>query len=155
MSSQQAHQCAPGLPFQFIILGKIPWTEYLHGLIFQWDEVQRDPLLIIKWVFLSHQPSKSIMPQELMAQLVMKARSRLCVLAGCDFTCIYLPLTTNSLEHLIQNNVHLQFPLDSYPGQISFHNPKHKLFNSVFKLILKEIQSWEPLNALIVFTDGF
>uniref|UniRef100_A0A8U7N898 RNA-directed DNA polymerase n=1 Tax=Corvus moneduloides TaxID=1196302 RepID=A0A8U7N898_CORMO len=94
------------------------------------------------------------MPQELMAQLVIKARSRLRTLAGCDFTCVYLPLTTNALDHLLQNNNHLQFAFDSYSGQISAHNPKHKLFNSAFKLIPKEIQSREPLNALTIFMDG-
>ncbi|KFO55720.1 hypothetical protein N302_16120, partial [Corvus brachyrhynchos] len=154
LSSHQAHHIEPSLPLQFavLVLGKMP---YLHGLVFQWDKVQRDPLLIIEWVFLSHQLSKSItMPQELMAQLVIKARSRLCTLAGCDFTCVYLPLTTNALDHLLQNNNHLQFAFDSYSVQISAHNPKHKLFNSAFKLIPKEIQSRKPLNALTVFTDG-
>ncbi|KFO54201.1 hypothetical protein N302_13739, partial [Corvus brachyrhynchos] len=152
LSSRQAHCYAPGLPFQFIVLGKMP---YRHGLVFQWDKVQRDPLLIIEWVFLSHQPSKSITtPQELMAQLVIKARSRLRTFAGCDFTCVYLPLTTNALDHLLQNNNHLQFAFDTYSGQISAHNQKHKLFNSAFKLIPKEIQSREPLNALTIFTDG-
>ncbi|KFO52916.1 hypothetical protein N302_14587, partial [Corvus brachyrhynchos] len=150
--SQQAHRCAPGLSFQFILLGEMP---YLHRLIFQWDKVQSDPLLIIEWVFFSHQPSKSItMPQELMAQLVMKARSHLCILAGCDFTCIYLPWTTDSLDNLLQNNVHLQFALNSYTGQISIHHPKHRLFTSVFKQIPKEIQSRKPLNALTIFSDG-
>lgn len=128
---------------------------YLHELFFQWDKVQRDPLLIIEWVFLLHQPSKSITtPQELMAHLVIKARARLHTLVGCDFTCVYLPLTTNALDHLLQNNNHLQFAFDTYLGQILAHNPKHKLFNSAFKLIPKEIQSREPLNALTIFTDG-
>ncbi|NXM46204.1 POK8 protein, partial [Gymnorhina tibicen] len=152
LENRQAHRCLPHLPFQLIILGAVP---HLHAMIFQWDEVQRDPLLIIEWVFLSYQPSKSITtPQELMAQLIMRARARLRTLAGCDFTCIYLPLTKDSLEHLLQNNVNLQYALDSYPGQISIHNPKHRLFNSVFKLIPRSIQSSEPLNAVTIFTDG-
>ncbi|NWV12933.1 PO113 protein, partial [Ptilonorhynchus violaceus] len=88
LSSTQVHRCRPNLPFRFAILGDMP---YLHGLIFQWDEVQRDPLLLIEWVFLSHQLSKSIAkPQELMARLIMKARARLRALAGCDFMCIYM-----------------------------------------------------------------
>lgn len=44
-SSRQAHHCQPDLPFNFIILGKLP---YLHRLIFQWDSDQKDPLLIIR-----------------------------------------------------------------------------------------------------------
>ncbi|XP_014110210.1 PREDICTED: endogenous retrovirus group K member 11 Pol protein-like [Pseudopodoces humilis] len=57
MAIKQAHRCLPDLPFKFIVLGRLP---HLHGLIFQWDQGQKDPLLIIEWVFLSHQRSKSI-----------------------------------------------------------------------------------------------
>ncbi|KAF4797751.1 hypothetical protein TURU_070612 [Turdus rufiventris] len=75
LAERQAHHYQPELPFKFIVLGKLP---HLHGLIFQWIEGQRDSLLIIKWVFLSHQPSKTITkPQELLAQLIQKARIRL------------------------------------------------------------------------------
>ncbi|NXI30888.1 POK6 protein, partial [Sterrhoptilus dennistouni] len=62
MSTRQASRCDPDLPFRFVILGNLP---HLHGLIFQWDiqvtslprkdRGKRDPLLIIEWVFLSHQ----------------------------------------------------------------------------------------------------
>lgn len=63
-----------------------------HVIIFQWDKGQRDPLLIIEWVFLSHLQSKSITkPQELVAQLIRKARGRLCELVGCDISYIHLP----------------------------------------------------------------
>lgn len=135
LSSKQAHRYDPTLPFKYILLGAMP---YLYGLIFQWDEMQRDPSLIIEWVFLSHQPSKSITtPQEHMAKLIIKVGSRLRALARCDFTCIYLPVTHEALEHLLQNNIYLQFALDSFSGQISIRSPKHKLFNLVLKLIPK------------------
>lgn len=63
ITSRQAHCCQSGLPFCFIVLGKLP---HLYGMIFQWDKVQQDPLLIIEWVFLGHRLSKSITrPQEL------------------------------------------------------------------------------------------
>ncbi|NXB65931.1 POK18 protein, partial [Struthidea cinerea] len=144
LSSRQAHRYCPSLPFNLIILGQMP---HLYGLM--------DHLLIIEWVFLSHQPSKSITtPQESMAKLVIKARSRLCTLAGCDFECIYLPLTLESTEHLLQVNEVLQFALDSFSGQISIHPPKHKLFNTAFKIIPKSMQSQKPLKALTVFTDA-
>ncbi|TRZ19198.1 hypothetical protein HGM15179_007871 [Zosterops borbonicus] len=55
----------PDLPFHFIILGRVP---HLYRMIFQWDkghitspkkdQGKRGPLLIIEWVFLSHQRSK-------------------------------------------------------------------------------------------------
>ncbi|XP_071299679.1 sorting nexin-14 isoform X1 [Agelaius tricolor] len=104
MSTRQAHQCQPDLPFKFIILGKSP---HLHGIIFQWEEKQtpkakgtskkgpdkRDPLLIIEWVFLSHKRSKRMTkPQELVAELIRKARTQIRELAGCDFECIHIPI---------------------------------------------------------------
>ncbi|RMC22109.1 hypothetical protein DUI87_02982 [Hirundo rustica rustica] len=165
LSERQAHRCEPNIPFQFIVLGKLP---HLHGLIFQWIEGQRDSLLIIEWVFLSHQRSKTITePQELIAQLIQKARVRLCELAGCDFTCIHLPvklskegrnspkrLTKEMFEHLLQSNASLQLSLDSYRGQISVHAPSHKLLNEEFHLIPREKRSRRPLKALTVFTDA-
>ncbi|RMC01156.1 hypothetical protein DUI87_22247 [Hirundo rustica rustica] len=141
----------------------------LHSLCgsLNWIEGQRDSLLIIDWVFLSHQRSKTITgPQELIAQLIQKARVRLCELAGCDFTCIHLPvklskegrnspkrLTKEMFEHLLQSNASLQLSLDSYRGQISVHAPSRKLLNEEFHLIPREKRSRRPLKALTVFTD--
>ncbi|NXM16220.1 POK8 protein, partial [Ploceus nigricollis] len=165
--NQQAHRCDPALPFQFAVLGKIP---HLHGIIFQWDHTERkdrgkrDPLLIIEWVFLSHQRSKRMTrPQELVAELICKARTRIRELAGCDFHTIHLPIQLNSgnftkavLEHLLQENEALQFSLDNYTGQISVHRPAHKLFESDLQstIKLKRIQSSVPLTALTLFTDA-
>ncbi|RMC22093.1 hypothetical protein DUI87_02965 [Hirundo rustica rustica] len=94
MSTRQAHRCDLDLPFKFIIMGKSP---HLHGVIFQWrnnikkDQGREDPLLIIEWVFLGHQRSKRMTrPQELVAELIQKARVRIRELAGCDFECIHI-----------------------------------------------------------------
>ncbi|NXP34437.1 POK6 protein, partial [Leiothrix lutea] len=138
LSERQAHRCETNVPFHFIVLGKLP---HLHGLIFQWIKGQRDSLLIIE--------------------------VRLCELAGCDITCIHLPvklseegrnsperLTKEMFEHLLQSNASLQLSLDSYTGQISVHAPSHKLFNEEFHLIAREKRSWRPLKALTVFTDA-
>ncbi|RMC20962.1 hypothetical protein DUI87_01816 [Hirundo rustica rustica] len=96
MSSRQAHRFDPKLPFKFIILGKLP---HLHGMIFQWKDIPKkdrdgkDPLSIIEWVFLSHQRSKRMTrPQELVAELIRKARFMIRELAGCDFVCIHIPI---------------------------------------------------------------
>ncbi|RMC10112.1 hypothetical protein DUI87_12910 [Hirundo rustica rustica] len=167
MSTRQAHRCDPDLPFKFIIMGRLP---HLHGVIFQWrntpkkDRGGNDPLLIIEWVFLSHQRSKRMTrPQELVAELIRKARSRIRDLAGCDFECIHIPIGLRSgqitkamLEHLLQENEALQFALDSFTGQISIHRPAHKIFNQdvQFVLSLKSVQSNRPLKALTVFTDA-
>ncbi|RMC21427.1 hypothetical protein DUI87_02293 [Hirundo rustica rustica] len=167
MSTRQAHRCDPDLPFKFIIMGKLP---HLHGVIFQWrnnikkDQGREDPLLIIEWVFLSHQRSKRMTrPEELVAELIRKARVRIRELAGCDFECIHIPIGLRSgqitkamLEHLLQENEALQFALDSFTGQISIHRPAHKIFNqdAKFTLNLKDVRSRKPLEALTVFTDA-
>ncbi|RMC09811.1 hypothetical protein DUI87_13598 [Hirundo rustica rustica] len=166
MSTRQAHRCDPDLPFKFIIMGNLP---HLHGVIFQWknnikkDQGREDPLLIIEWVFLSHHRSKRMTcPQELVAELIRKARVRIRELAGCDFECIHIPIglrsgqiTNAMLEHLLQENEALQFALDSFTGQISIHRPAHKIFNqdAKFTLSLKSVRSKKPLEALTVFTD--
>ncbi|RMC16456.1 hypothetical protein DUI87_06786 [Hirundo rustica rustica] len=128
------------------------------------DRGGNDPLLIIEWVFLSHQRSKRMTrPQELVAELIRKARSRIRDLAGCDFECIHIPIGLKSgqitkamLEHLLQENEALQFALDSFTGQISIHRPAHKIFNQdvQFVLSVKSVQSRKPLEALTVFTDA-
>ncbi|RMC06983.1 hypothetical protein DUI87_16436 [Hirundo rustica rustica] len=167
MSKRQAHRIDPELPFKFIIMGKLP---HLHGMIFQWKSIPKkdregnDPLLIIEWVFLSHHRSKRMTrPQELVAELIRKARFRITELAGCDFECIHIPIGLRSgqiskamLEHLLQENEALQFALDSFTGQISIHRPAHKIFNSETKFILslKDVRSRRPLKALTVFTDA-
>ncbi|XP_014104567.1 PREDICTED: endogenous retrovirus group K member 18 Pol protein-like [Pseudopodoces humilis] len=164
MEKRQAHRCHPELPFKFIVMGKLP---HLQGLIFQWDKDQKDHLIIIEWVFLSHHRSKNITrPQELMAQLVGKARLRMRELAGCDFSCIHLPLslseeetssvkmTREMFEHLLRNQETLQIALENFTGQISVHAPAHKLFNSKFNLVPKDKRSQKPLEALTVFTDA-
>ncbi|RMC05551.1 hypothetical protein DUI87_18747 [Hirundo rustica rustica] len=52
------------------------------------DREGNDPLSIIEWVFLSHHRSKRMTrPQELVAELIRKARFRIRELAGCDFEC--------------------------------------------------------------------
>ncbi|RMC09636.1 hypothetical protein DUI87_13422 [Hirundo rustica rustica] len=157
MSTQHAHWCDPDLPFKFMVMGKLP---HLHGVIFQWrnnikkDQGREDLLLIIEWVFLSHQRSKRMTrPQELVAELIQKARVRIRELAGCDFECIHIPIGLRSgqitkamLEHLLQENEALQFALDSFTGQISIHRPAHKIFNqdAKFTLSLKSVRSRKP-----------
>ncbi|RMB92325.1 hypothetical protein DUI87_31438 [Hirundo rustica rustica] len=50
-----------------------------------------------KWVFLSHHRSKRMTrPQELVAELIRKARFRIRELAGCDFECIHIPIGLRS-----------------------------------------------------------
>ncbi|RMC20822.1 hypothetical protein DUI87_01675 [Hirundo rustica rustica] len=102
-------------------------------------------------------------PQELVAELIRKARVQIRELAGCDFECVHIPIGLRSgqitkamLEHRLQVNEVLQFALDSFTGQISIHRPAHKIFNqdAKFSLNLKDVRSRKPLEALTVFTDS-
>ncbi|NXH03019.1 POK8 protein, partial [Loxia leucoptera] len=153
IESRQAHRMDRSLPLEAIILGKPP--QY-HALIFQWDKHSKDPLLIIEWLFLPHQPHKTIItPQELVAQLITRARSCLRTLAGCEPACIYVPFTLDHPDTLMQTNEHLQVALDSYPSQLSTHYSKRRLFKDSLQLGPRPIRSGKPIkNALTVFTDG-
>ncbi|NWU34858.1 PO113 protein, partial [Hylia prasina] len=174
LSQRQAHRCLPDLPYRFIVLGKLP---HVHGLIFQWKDdvttgtqkgqLRDDPLVIIEWVFLSHhRPKRLTSTQELIAELIRKARARIRDLAGVDFGCIHIAIRTQTgqinkatLEHLIQENENLQFALDSFTGQISLIRPAHKLFNSEVQFALNldtkhSRKPRKPLKALTIFTDA-
>ncbi|RMC18064.1 hypothetical protein DUI87_04943 [Hirundo rustica rustica] len=165
MATRQANRCKSDLPFKFIIYATPPWGDLSMGESGEIKKGQdcRDPLFIIEWVFLSdHRSKRMTRPQELVTELIQKVRTRIRELAGCDFECIHILIEINSgqitkamLEHLIHENEALQFALDSYTGQISIHQPAHKLFREQiqFKLSLKSVQSRRPLKALTISTD--
>ncbi|NXU43523.1 POK11 protein, partial [Drymodes brunneopygia] len=153
LTSKRAHRTNPKIPFRFVILGE---TLKYHGLVFQWDEGERDPLLIIEWIFLPHSPSKTISrPQELVAELITRARHQLKTLAGCDFAYIHVPWKHHKFEEVLQESENLQLALESYSGQIGSQKLKHRLFNLEFHLAPNFVQSKIPIkNALTIFTDG-
>lgn len=72
LSLRQAHHYEPALPFLLAILGKAP---HLYALIFQWNSLLKDPLLILEWVFLPNQWKIITTPQELTAMLILKGQS--------------------------------------------------------------------------------
>ncbi|KFP69201.1 hypothetical protein N310_01721, partial [Acanthisitta chloris] len=152
ISSRQAHRWVPELPFNVIILNS---ARQPHALIFQWDLQKSDPLLILEWIFLSNQSTKTILTQhEMFAILIIKARQRLLVLAEVDFVCICLPVTDMYLQWLYQQSDTFVMALAGYTGQLTSHPPSHKLFNTDFRLTSKPKRSDQPLQALTVFTDG-
>lgn len=66
----QAQRINLNLPFLLTILGKGPQP---YALIFQWDPEASDPLLILEWIFLPHQPGKTLTSKsEMMAQLIIR-----------------------------------------------------------------------------------
>lgn len=152
IAHRQVHRWAPELPFYLIILNP---ARQPHALMFQWDPQKPDPLLIIEWVFLSNQPTKTLLTQhEMFSFLIIKARQRLLTLSGVDFVYICLPVTNIYLQWLYQQSDAFIMALAGYTGQLTSHPPPHKLFNSNFSLICKPKRSDLPLQALTVFTDG-
>ncbi|RMB89307.1 hypothetical protein DUI87_34288 [Hirundo rustica rustica] len=95
-----------------------------------------------------HRSKRMTRPQELVAELIWKATTRIRELAGGDFECIHIPIERNSgqitkasLEHLIHDNEALQFALDSYTGEKSSDAVKHLIQAFSFLGIPKSIKT--------------
>ncbi|RMC19985.1 hypothetical protein DUI87_00830 [Hirundo rustica rustica] len=116
------------LPFFLAVLGeKMP----LYGLIFQWDSSQKDPLLILEWNFLSYRFPKMILTsQEMIAQIIIKARTRLQTMAGKDSKTIYLPLKKEYFDWALQKSENLQIALLDHSGVCTIHFPSHRLLKA-------------------------
>lgn len=152
IQKRQAHRFVPLLPFQLAVLGK---KTQLRGLIFQWDESQKDSLIIIEWVFLSHRPSKTILTDlEIAAQIIIKARTRLLTMAGQEFSIIRLPLKQVYLDWAMQQSKDLLIALLAFPGTCTINFPEHKILQSQICYRAKPRISEEPLEGITVFTDG-
>ncbi|NXG47935.1 POK11 protein, partial [Psilopogon haemacephalus] len=152
IESRQAHHWHHALDLFFIIL----WDDVKpSGLLFQWDLSLQDPLMILEWIFLSHQSSKTILSQpEMFAHLIMKARERALTLTGSQITTIYAPLTDAYFVWLMQISLPFQVAIQGYSGQLSNHPPPHKLFHLSFSLAERPKRSLQPLDAVTFFTDG-
>ncbi|RMC20951.1 hypothetical protein DUI87_01805 [Hirundo rustica rustica] len=134
-------------------------TPDLHptGIISQWNDDWTDPLHVLEWVFLPHQPHKTATALfELIARLIIKCWQRCLQLMGADPSKIILPVQREEFDWSYANNVSLQSALEGFSGQITYHLPSHKLLqvakNTQFSLRPKNSQ--EPVQGPTVFTDG-
>lgn len=152
IQKRQAHRFVESLPFQLAVLGK---KAQFHGLIFQWDSSQRDPLIIIEWIFLPYRPSKTILTDlEMAAQIIIKGRTRLLTMAGREFSKIYLPLKKDYFDWAMQKSNDLLIALLAFPGACTINFPQHKMLQSQICYRAKPKISKEPLDGIAVFTDG-
>ncbi|RMB88017.1 hypothetical protein DUI87_35604 [Hirundo rustica rustica] len=152
LQQRQAHHFVTSLPFFLAVLGE---KIQLYGLIFQWDSSQKDPLLILEWIFLSYRSPRTILSSlEMIAQIIIKARTRLQTMAGKDFKTIYLPLKKDYFDWALQKSEDLQIALLDYPGVCTIHFPSHKLLKAKLSFREKPKISEVPLDAITVFTDG-
>ncbi|RMC20068.1 hypothetical protein DUI87_00914 [Hirundo rustica rustica] len=134
-------------------------TPDLHptGIIGQWNDDWTDPLHVLEWVFLPHQPHKTATALfELIARLIIKCRQHCLQLMGADPSKIILPIQREEFDWSYANNVLPQSALEGFSGQITYHLPSHKLLqvakNTHFSLRPKNRQ--EPVQGPTVFTDG-
>ncbi|NWS29212.1 POK18 protein, partial [Polioptila caerulea] len=114
LQQRQAHRCAKKQPFFLAVLG---------------EKMQLyDPLLIIEWIFLPYRSPKTIFTSlEMTAQIIIRARGRVLVIAGKDFRTIYLPLKREFFYWALQRSEELQIALLDYTDVCSIHYPSHKL----------------------------
>lgn len=127
----------------------------LYGLTFQRDTSKRDPLLIIKWIFLPYRSPKTIFTTlEIIAQIIIRARARLLAMTGRDFATIYLPLKKEYFDWAFQKSEELQIALLNYSGVCSIHYASHKLLQAKLSFREKPMLSEVPLDAITLFTDG-
>ncbi|RMB89051.1 hypothetical protein DUI87_34509 [Hirundo rustica rustica] len=154
VSACQVYRIEPSIDVTVFIT-----TPDLHptGIIGQWNDDWTDPLHVLEWVFLPHQPHKmATAPFELIARLIIKCRQCCLQLMGADPSKIILLVQREEFDCSYANNVSLQSALEGFSGQITHHLPSHKLLqvakNTQFSLRPKSSQ--EPVQGPTVFTDG-
>lgn len=101
------------------------------GLLGQWSSTDRDPLIILEWIFLPHQFTKTVTTrQELLTMVIERGRSRLMALIGHEPQRIYLAITQQQVDWLLQTSQSFQLSLAVSPGRIDIHFPQHQHFTS-------------------------
>ncbi|KAK4808190.1 LOW QUALITY PROTEIN: hypothetical protein QYF61_001222 [Mycteria americana] len=118
------------------------------AIIGQWEARERDPLILLEWVFLPYQPTKTLVTRiELFAALIKRGRERIVEMTGKEPELIILPVVKNYLNWCLQNSLELQMALAGFDGQIDTHHPPHKMFtfyNNV-KIENKPLYQWQPV----------
>ncbi|RMC01090.1 hypothetical protein DUI87_22356 [Hirundo rustica rustica] len=152
LQQRQAHRFVTSLPFFLTVLGE---KIQLYGLIFQWDSSQKDPLLILEQIFLSYRSPRTILSSlEMIAQIIIKAKTRLLTMSGKDFTRIYPPLKKDYFDWTLQKSEDLQIALLDYSGVCTIHFPSHKLLKAKISFREKPKISEVPLDAITIFTNS-
>ncbi|MFS7475306.1 hypothetical protein, partial [Enterococcus faecium] len=67
---------------------------------------------------------------EMIAQIIIKARTRLLVMSGRDFSVIHVPLKKVYFEWAMQKSQDLAIALLGYPGICTVHFPVHRMLNA-------------------------
>jgi len=128
------------------------------GLLSQWNEDEgRDPLSIIEWFYLPHQPQKTVVTHvKMFSLLIRKGRRRTLELTGREPETVFVPLTQDYLTWCQANSLSLQVALENHTGQISIHFPSHKLlsFCTEVNRARPPLCQSVPVDGFTLFTDG-
>lgn len=123
----------------------------------QWDPAAVNPLLLLEWVFLPHQPTKTFTTYiEMFAALIKKGRECTVEIAGEEPKSIVILIVKDCLKWCLQNSIELQAALSGFDGQLDMHLPSHKMFtfyNNV-QLEVKPLYRWHPVQGQTLFTNG-
>lgn len=161
ISAQQCQRHMENLPIQFYICNQNPQP---LAIIAQWDPAAANPivtrnlkLLLLEWLFLPHQPTKTFTTCiEMFAALIKKGREHIIEIAGEEPKSIVILILKDYLNWYLQNSIELQAALLGFDGQLDIHLPSHKMFTFYNKaqLEVKPLYRWHSVHGQTVFTDG-
>lgn len=142
------------LPLQFLIVNSSPNRKHLIGLIIQIDSPR---INILEWVFLSYQPKNTVCTRiELLANMIIKGRRRICDLTGQEPETLFVPIAQNYLDWLLATSEMFQIALAEYPGTVTNNYPSTKILPLLQNQDFEDIpyRSEVPVEGLTVFTDA-
>ena len=137
LMKQQCHRQAEGLPIQLYLCNQDPQP---LALVADWDPNAPDPLLLLEWVFLPHQPTKTLATRvEMFAALIKRGRERIVEIAGIEPETIIIPIVKEYLDW--EKNGQWQHTIDMVQGSpqiVELH------------AIIMAFKNWsnEPLNIV-------
>ncbi|XP_017667885.1 PREDICTED: endogenous retrovirus group K member 18 Pol protein-like [Lepidothrix coronata] len=154
ITQRQSCRRMEGLPSSLVIIREQRQPLALLG---QFSDDGKD-FCLWEWVFLPHQFGKTITTvSEMIGKIIFQVRTRCLELSGEEPDFIYLPLTSEHLEQLLQTSTDFQIAIGGYPGEIWLHLPACPFIQRLIQipLKLKIIQSDLPIKgAKTIFTNG-
>ncbi|KFW79905.1 hypothetical protein N305_01443, partial [Manacus vitellinus] len=120
ITERQTFRKMEGLPSSLVVLREQRQPLALLG---QFTSDYRD-FCLWEWMFLPHQFGKTITTMvEMIGKIISKGRTRCLELSGEEPNFIYLPLTSEHLDQLLQTSIDFQIAIGDYPGEIRLHLP--------------------------------
>lgn len=125
ISARQVYQADPSIDITVFITNP---DSHPTGIISQRNEKWYDPLHILEWVSLPHQPKKTAPTLfELIAHLIIKCCQLCLQLMAAEPAKIILPVEWENFEWNFANSAPVQSALQNFSGQIAYRLPSHKL----------------------------